>query len=101
MKRLRTHIKNYSKKARTSGDFKHSHEILFNQNISLEKYCVCIIINYGWKDEKIINNLDMPDLIYRKYVRPGKTGDGIDKMINKRFKTFVRLKYIILYYHSL
>ena len=63
MKRLRTHIKNYSKKARTSGDFKHSHEILFNQNISLEKYCVCII-NDGWKDEKIINNLDMADLIY-------------------------------------
>ena len=82
LKRLRTHIKNDLKNARSSGDFIHSHEILFNQNISLEKYCVCIIINDLQKDHKIINNLNIP-IIYRKHVRPGKTGDGIDKMINK------------------
>ena len=82
LKRLRTHIKNSLKKAITSADFILSHEILFNQNISLEKYCVCIIINDRWKDEKIINNLDIP-IIYRKHFRPGKTGDGIDKIINK------------------
>ena len=86
LKELKTHIKNYVKKGKTSIDFIHSHEILFNQNISLEKYCVCIIVKGHFKNEKIINNLKIP-IIYREIIptipKPGKEYNIINEVIDE------------------
>ena len=91
LKELKTHIKNYVKKGKTSIDFIHSHEILFNQNISLEKYCVCIIVKAHNEKFKIINNLKIP-VIYRKISKKACTEGNINeiideiKKINKKYK---------------
>ena len=86
LKQLKTHIKNYVKKNKYRTGFTHSHEILFNQNISLEKYCVCIIVKGNFKNEKIINNLKIP-IIYREIIptipKPGKEYNIINEVIDE------------------
>jgi hypothetical protein len=57
--KLRNHIK-------TGRDFMHSHEILFNRDIPLEKYCLVVIANKYTKDDennelnKLCNQLNIP-----------------------------------------
>ena len=75
-------------------EFMHSHEILFNQKIPLEKYCVKIIINvikendkkykYNKEIDKIIE-LAKPKnipIIFRDYKVDGNTEKTINNFIN-------------------
>ena len=85
-----TKLRNHIKKGR---DFMNSHEILFNRDIPLEKYCLAVIANKYTKDyennelEKLCNQLNIP---YHRMEKDNKRGipiglnnfiDLIDKII--------------------
>jgi len=64
--------------------FEYSHEILFNKNISLKKYCIALVYKGDYKDipENVVilaNKLKIP---IKNYVAINKASIGIDRFID-------------------
>lgn len=93
LSKLRKHINDYCKNGYQIMDkltFMHSNEILFNRDISLDKYCVAVIAN-PWitskeasELEKICETLEIPFTIYNKDVARTikRKAFGIDKFVD-------------------
>ena len=60
--------------------YMHSHEILFNRNIPLDKYCVAIIGNPGVQSAEIAQLCKDHNIPYSE--RNGRIGSGINNFIN-------------------
>ena len=79
--KLKSHIENYMNE---NNIFLYSHEILFNKNISLKKYCIALVYKGDYKDipKNIVilaNQLKIP---IKVFIENNKSFIGINNLIN-------------------
>ena len=64
--------------------FLYSHEILFNKNISLKKYCIALVYKGDYKDipENVVILADKLKIPIKNYIANNKSFIGINRFID-------------------
>lgn len=82
LNKLKSHIESYM--INENNIFLYSHEILFNKNISLKKYCIALVYKGDYKDIPknvviLANQLKIP---IKVFIENNKSFIGINNLIN-------------------